>query len=220
MAEPVGTAEERWSARADAEAASARVMEELAAELEARLGATELALRLRGAAEDERRHAALCAPFASPSQETRRLAPPTSRGAGPVERLLEGVIFLLAAGEPFAIAQLQATIAAGPAPEVRAVLESILADELRHAALGWELVDALLADPSVDRAVIAPLALRVATHAMLAAARSAPVVGDHDRGVLSRAEVDVVVRAAMERWVGPSLLRRGLWPAGAGAAER
>jgi hypothetical protein len=189
----------RWASRADAEAASALALEALAAEVAELLPGSALPDDIRAVADDERRHARLAASLAPASEAPQPLGMPTWRGGHPITATLERAIFLLAAGETFAVATLSAA-AAGPLhAHVRPILEAILADERRHAALGWVVVAELAsALPPEARPNAALAATRAAGLAAVGAVRSAPEAADPHWGVLDAAQVRARVQPLLE----------------------
>jgi hypothetical protein len=207
----------RWVSRARAEAASADHFELMARRLHDAGLTSELVDRLRAAALDERRHATLCDDVAcslgSPAapRTDNALGLPPLRGATAAARLVEEVIFLLAAGESLAIALLREAQQPPCEPSIAAVLAQIEADEQLHAALGWELLDALAAAHPAEAPSWSALAPRMAVLVQLGAEATAPPADHRRHGVLGRQAVSVVCGHTLATRVAPALLRRALW---------
>jgi hypothetical protein len=198
MAEDEALAAARWSARAAAEAASADRFDQIAVLLPAHGVPDPLVDRLLSAAADERRHASICAEIAQAfpnptAPDPRALGLPTLRGATPAARLAEELTFLLAAGETIADA-----------------LRQIQADEVRHAALGWALLDALRTS-APDAEAWAPALSRMGALVVFGAIDGAPERGIPTWGVLDRGTVRRQAGAALSAQIAPALARRGLW---------
>jgi hypothetical protein len=215
MAEDEALAAARWSARAAAEAASADRFDQIAVLLPAHGVPDPLVDRLLSAAADERRHASICAEIAQAfpnptAPDPRALGLPTLRGATPAARLAEELTFLLAAGETLAIALLDAAAAPPCAPTIADALRQIQADEVRHAALGWALLDALRTS-APDAEAWAPALSRMGALVVFGAIDGAPERGIPTWGVLDRGTVRRQAGAALSAQIAPALARRGLW---------
>lgn len=215
MAEDEALAASRWSARAAAESASADRFDQIAVLLPAHGVPDALVDRLLAAAADERRHASICAEIARTLPDPtasgpRALGLPPLRGDTPAARLAEELTFLLAAGETLAISLLDAAAAPPCAPAIADALRQIQADEVRHAALGWELLDALRAS-APDAEAWAPALSRMAALVVFSAIDGAPDGGAPTWGVLDRARVRRQAGAALHEQIAPALARRGLW---------
>ncbi len=207
----------RWASRAHAEDASADHFEALADRIGGLGVPAVLADRLRIAASDERRHAIACRNVVERLGGTVGPAPtaalglPPGLGTDPRTVAAEEVTFLLAAGESVAIRLLEAARAEPCADWVSAAITPILGDERSHAKLGWDLLDALVA---LDASVVATWSQvlpRMAVFVGFGSVASAPEAGDRVHGVLDKADVERVVKAALARDVAPQLGRRGLW---------
>ncbi len=207
----------RWASRAHAEDASADHFEALADRM-VDLGVPAVfADRLRIAASDERRHAVACRNVVERlggvlgPRPSGALGLPPGVGTDAHTAAAEEVTFLLAAGESVAIRLLEAARAEPCADWVSATITPILGDERSHAKLGWDLLDALvLLDASVVAAWSQVLP-RMAVFVTVGSVAAAPEAGDRVHGVLDKADVERVAKAALARDVAPQLGRRGLW---------
>ncbi len=149
-----------WQDRMHNEHVSARVFAGLIPQL-MRAGVNDARLSAVAAMiEDELRHARLCASVVSalggvPLVDLGELPPvPEHEDAGPLEALLRNVLSICCLSETVAVAQVEAE-RLHARPELAVVLQQILADEVRHARFGWELLDELM--PRVDAAMRARL---------------------------------------------------------------
>lgn len=176
----------------------------------------DLAVRLHAAAADERRHVAACLAVAEADEpgDAYLDVPPVDSDDHRV-RFACDVTYLQAAGETVAVALLGASVQPPCRDDLAGTLSATLADEQRHAALGWELLDAMLAAHPDVRPTLARLLPLQAVRVVRAAEAAAPEAGEDLRqwGVLPRGEV--------RRWRSRRLLRRwrckparpGVWSA-------
>lgn len=132
-----------WVFRCRVELEAEARFERLAARME-RLGdPVELVALARGAAADERRHAALCAEEAGRLGEEPSLAPVrvlpeiAPAGASPGERVLYELTAASCISETESVTVLTALLEAARAPGLRRTLRALARDEVRHARLGW-----------------------------------------------------------------------------------
>ncbi len=137
-----------WSNRATLERLSEERFRRLAGELAATGAHEEVVALCARAADDEHRHAALCATMAASFADP---ALPVDRGllveaprdpapaAGPPsrERVLLDMIALSCIGETFNAAYLTASLAVARDPATRDATHELLRDEVVHARLGW-----------------------------------------------------------------------------------
>lgn len=210
----------RWRRRTLAERASAHEMEGLAQRFEALSpGSTRVPRALRRAAEDERRHAGLCAEVLDrlgvplpPEGAARPTLPPSESGDLPIA-LVEHVVFLLVAGERIAASMLTEAAAQASAPGIPELLRQIAKDEAHHAALGWVALDAAMLTLSVPaQQVAAELATRQALRAVVAASMVGEVDEDSSRwGLLDPARAMAIARGGLQSHIAPGLQQRGLW---------
>jgi hypothetical protein len=145
---------QRWQCRAENELRTSSGFCQLDAELR-RFGAPEDVLILTAAAiDDEARHAELCRRISEiyaghPVSLTvpSDLPPPVFAVCAP--RVHQALFAALhsAINETLAVTYLAACLAEARAEAARRVLKSLLADEVRHARIGW----AVLASPRLDR---------------------------------------------------------------------
>lgn len=100
-------------------------------------------------------HALLCARVATalggePVAEIPEALPemPVHADASAIEALLRDVISVSCCSETVAVALVATEREQAATPEIRGVLEQILADEVKHARFGWKLLDEV--GPSLD----------------------------------------------------------------------
>jgi hypothetical protein len=143
-----------WQQRMHNEHVSARVFAALIPQL-MRAGINDGRLSAVAAMiEEELGHARLCAAAVTALGGTAVVAlgelaeVPRHDDAEPVEALLRNVISIACVSETIAVAQIEAEHEAAGPPPLRAILRSILADEVGHARFGWKLLDDLM--PEVD----------------------------------------------------------------------
>jgi hypothetical protein len=160
---------------AQLEASSVRAFAELSREL-ARNGAPEpLVVAARASANDERRHAraisALARRFGAAVPRVRtRATPRRSLAAMAEENAVEGCV-----RETFGALLAAWQAARAKDPEVRAAMAAIAVDELRHAALAWEIAAWAEARLSpAKRRRVARARRRAAARLVAAAARPEP----------------------------------------------
>lgn len=156
-----GAAIATWRGRMVNETISARVFAVVLEQaLAAGLDGTWLR-RIGDAIGDELRHGRACAAVVvalggEARAEIAALATvPRHDDAGPVEALLRNALSVGCLSETVAVALIGAErLRAGPA-SLQQTLSAILADEVQHAKLGWDLVETLL--PTLDTAARARL---------------------------------------------------------------
>lgn len=143
-----------WRGRMVNETISARVFASLLQQaLAAGLDGSWLR-RIGDAITDELRHGRACAAVVvalggEARAEIAALTPvPQHEDAGPIEALLRNALSIGCLSETVAVALIGAErLRTGPAT-LEQTLSAILADEVQHARLGWELLEALL--PTLD----------------------------------------------------------------------
>jgi len=150
-----------WRGRMVNEHVSARIFAGLVPQL---MAAGVSAARQTAAATmiaDELRHARLCAAVLlglgeAPVAELPPLPPvPTHDDCDPVEALLRNTLSISCLSETVAVALIQAERQEIAVPEISAILQRILADEIQHARFGWTLLEELA--PGLDSATRARL---------------------------------------------------------------
>lgn len=214
---------EEWWYRAWAERDSARRYDRLLETMRAIDGPTHLIESCARAAEDERRHAVLCARLAArfdahdPFADRPTPADPLGPGGLPTaRRLLYEMVAFGCVTESLNASLLLETHDRATEPGVRAAAHALLSDEVQHARLGW----AWLAWAEQRGAVgwlaqHAPAMLRAAASEnltsgdALCARWSAPAVGHLPRDL----RVAIFVRCAVEV-IAPGLARFGVEPDG------
>ena len=132
-----------WSYRAQVELDAAARFRRLAADLE-RANALPIVVKLaREAADDEARHAELCAALAvhlggaAPRLLSRDAAPFQAVGLSPREAVLTETVIASCITETVAATALGELREQAADPLVRATVQQILRDEIGHARLGW-----------------------------------------------------------------------------------
>jgi hypothetical protein len=144
-----------WQARMVSEHVSARVFATLVTKLMAAGAARRHIAAVAAMIGQELDHALLCARVvATLGGEPRVELPdvltplPAHEDVSPIEGVLRDVISIGCASETVAVALVGAEREQAGSPALRAVLERILADEVKHARLGWKLVEELA--PGLD----------------------------------------------------------------------
>ncbi len=133
-----------WRQRRRVERQAAQRFERLAREL-AGVGADAAVIALaQTAAEDERRHAALCETLVvhfggapSPPDDAVVAAPIGIRGMTKRQRVLFEVVAMSCVTETLSTALLGALVERASDPHVYDTMHSILRDEIQHSRLGW-----------------------------------------------------------------------------------
>lgn len=122
---------------------------------------------LRAAMADEIRHARMCADLgaelgaSAPVYDAGIVRERLSTLQGPRLRLASLVLVEIAIGETLSASLFRAGRSLASEPRCRAVLTKIAGDEVRHARLGWEVIDDLWTTLSAqDRSVLADHARR------------------------------------------------------------
>jgi hypothetical protein len=130
-------AKEAWSFRARVEREASLRFARLAAEIAAFDPGSPVPPMMRKAAEDERRHLALCEELAGgpvAGGEDVRIAP---RSFGPREAALYETVAACCITETQSVATVTSLLAEDADPRVRAVLHAIARDEVDHSRMGW-----------------------------------------------------------------------------------
>lgn len=154
--EDVEAARTNWTNRMVSEHASARVFGSLLAQM-MRAGLPEDEIhRVAEMAQQELDHARLCARVlaslgGTPRAELPQLEDvPQHEDVSPLCAVLRNVVSIGCCSETVAVALVAAERElAGPEP-VRAVLDAILRDEIKHSRFGWRLLARLAPDLSAD----------------------------------------------------------------------
>ena len=132
-------AAQAWAFRAQVEREAAARFARLAEEIAAFDPGSPVPALMRAAADDERRHVALCAALAgaadqaAPAGDTR-LAP---RSFGAREAALYETVAACCITETESVATVASLLAEDALPRVREALHEIARDEIGHAQLGW-----------------------------------------------------------------------------------
>ncbi len=179
--------------------------------------------RIGDAITDELRHGRQCAAVVVAlggvaRAEVTWLPPvPEHADAAPVEALARNVLSVGCLSETVAVALIGAErLRTGPAA-LRETLSNILADEVQHSRLGWELLEALL--PRLDAAARARLDayLEVALRHLIAheqahlpAVDAVPSAAAEAVGVCSGAEAHSLLRGAIDEVILPRLSQLGI----------
>jgi hypothetical protein len=201
----------QWTAEAQAEHASVAAFARFALELMAHGAPPELLLGVHGAAADEVRHAraafALATAYAGAPVAPGPLAVPP-RAVPDLATLAAESAREAAVGETLATLVAAERLAAATDPAVRAALTRVVADEARHAALGWAVLRWAVASGGapVRAAVAEALAdLDAAVDAMADFQPASPPPDAVAHGVLSRARIHRALRSAAPRVLGPAI---------------
>jgi hypothetical protein len=134
---------ENWAFRARSEVESAARFARLSEELGRAGGAAQVVAGLLAAAEDERRHARLCASVAERfgRPDADRHAPPKERiGSSSLplrDQLLWEMVSAFCIGETMNASLLTTMLELCRDQAIRGVTRELLRDEVRHARLGW-----------------------------------------------------------------------------------
>jgi hypothetical protein len=207
-----------WAERHSFELEAAQRFAWLAIEFDA-VGASPTVRRLAArAADDERRHAALCATLSrhfgeavvrSGQPVVRRVAP---SGLERKDALIYDVVALACVTETLSTALLGALVDRASDSLARRAMHSILRDEVSHSRLGW----AYLAEAASARAMEAvsshlPAMLRsTLSDELFSCASIDPLEGElAGLGQLERVERRRIVRETLEKVVFPGLERFG-----------
>jgi hypothetical protein len=207
-----------WAERHAFELEAAQRFDWLASEFDA-VGASSTVRQLaERAADEERRHAELCATLSLYFGEADvRSGPPVVRRVAPAglerkDALIYDVVALACVTETLSTALLGALVDRASDSLARRTMHSILRDEVRHSRLGW----AYLAEAPSSRAMEAvsahlPAMLRSTLSDELFKRSSVdPLEGElAGLGQLERAERRRVVRETLEQVVFPGLERFG-----------
>lgn len=214
-------AAEAWGFRARVEQEAALRFDRLAALVAGFDPDSPVPALMRSAAEDERRHTALCAGLArslgtpvtlDPAADLPVIAP---RSLGPRQAVLYDVVAACCITETESMATLTTLLSGEPDPEVRDVLHAISRDEVGHSRMGW----AHLARESstAEVAFLAPLVPGMLAGTIDPGFFSA---GPHEEdaegllrlGVLPLAKKREVFLGTLEQVVFPGLERFGVDP--------
>ncbi len=155
-AEERKAAQVTWRARMVNEHISSRVFAALLPQMMKAGVRPALQAKVAKMIADELRHARSCAAVvAALGGEARAELPyledvPEHRDAAPLEALLRNVLSICCLSETVAVALISAEYFELESSAIGDVLKHILADEVRHARFGWELLDEVM--PSVDDA--------------------------------------------------------------------
>lgn len=144
----------RWARREWSEGVSALGYDRLAAGIAAALPGSDFPDRLRRAGDDERRHALLCGALRERHGGARVLVPCVETPNAPSsiraeDAILFEVVLNICVGESMNTCALMSELQEEREPQTRGHLRALLADEVRHARLGWSILDAVAATSSV-----------------------------------------------------------------------
>ncbi len=217
-----------WRARMVNEHGSAPVFEALAQQA-TRAGLAAVARELAGFADQERRHGALCGAVveALGGEAVAAIEAPTPvpghHDVAPLEALARNLISVCCMSETIAVALIDAERRSMPHGPLRALLSTILADEVGHARTGWRLLaswcdgdrPALDADARArlsDYVVVALAHQRAHQYAHLPLASRPPAVAAQ-WGLCDGADARSLCDDTLTQVVVPGLARLGLLPA-------
>lgn len=205
-----------WMADALLEHASVASFGRFALELLAIGAPAEFVVAAHQAALDEAEHTRLCLSIAAAYSDGEPIGPGAmpSIATMPIRTSLRDIALAAVAegcvGETVAAMSATRALAGCNEPEVRAVLETIAVDELRHAELAWRFVAwAVAASAEVRTAVEEAFADQAATNVGIAIASPAEdaVAADddgwHAAGRLSAESLRETIRESWERVIVP-----------------
>jgi len=205
-----------WQERADSETSVRTVFHQLVAELIATGAHPEVIEHAQRAAGDEARHAAVCTELASAyrGQQVAAAIEPAIRLPDYVEdkrlRAALHVVNLCCIGETLAVAFVEACVESCDDPALREIHRHHMADEIRHARLGWAHLASL---PAEVRAQIAPWIgelVRVNITAWESRIGQLPEAGVAGHGYPPRAQLIAAVRNAVSDLVLPGFQYVGI----------
>ena len=205
-----------WQTRAVSESTVRVVFDQLVAELAATGAHADVIALARHAADDEDRHAAICAELAAAYRGgiAEVIGEPTQRlpDFTPDVRLRAALhaITLCCISESLACAFVEACIDACDDAELRKIHTRHLADEVRHARIGWAHVASL---SEAERAAVEPFLediLRAQVVGWEARIATLPVDGMPGHGYPPRATLVDVIRGAVRELVLPGFAHVGI----------
>jgi hypothetical protein len=194
---------ERWRARQIQEHLAVGAFAELAWEIAAHGGEPVVLAMLTRAASDEVRHAEICRRAAAiflgedavPVRLRGTLSAPAYPEATPADRALHHVVEMCCLSETLTGVYLTETLAQTTHPTMRAVVESLLEDEIDHGRVGWAHLAAVIRERSAQtgaRPDVATEGLSRALPDMLDR-----TVGRALRGVAAAPEPESLARSAV-----------------------
>jgi hypothetical protein len=198
-----------WQARASSESSVRGVFEQLVAELTATGAHPEVIALAQRAEGDEARHAAICMELAAAYHGgpiTIALSPPVrlaDHGDAPRLRAALHVVNLCCISETIASAFVEACLADCDGETLRDVHGRHLADEIRHARIGWAHLASLSLDERGAVASRLPELLRIQVLAWETRIAELPEQGVPGHGYPPRAALLRVVHDAVRDLVLP-----------------
>lgn len=205
-----------WQARADSESSVRKVFHQLVRELIATGAHPAVIAHARSAAGDEARHAAVCTELATvyrgayvPSAIEPAIKLPDYVADKRLRAALH-VVNLCCVGETLAVAFVDACIDECEDPVLREIHRRHMADEVRHARLGWAHLASL---PAEVRAAIAPWIgelVRANQRAWETRIAELPEAGIPGHGYPPRAQLIAAVRNAVRDLVLPGFAYVGI----------
>ncbi len=207
---------ELWEQRAFSESSVRTVFHQLANDLDATGAHPDVVALARRAADDELRHAAMCTELASAYRGR-----PVAAAIAPAVRLPDYVpdrrmraalqaVNLSCIGETIAVAFVEACIAACRDSELRDIHRRHLADEVRHARVGWAHLASLTHDERARIAAWVPELVRVQLAEWESRISELPEHGVAGHAYPPRAELLTVVRNAVSEVVLPGFAYVGI----------
>lgn len=198
-----------WQSRASSESSVRSVFDQLIAELTATGAHREVIALAQRAADDEARHAQICAELAAVyhgAPITLALSPSVrlpDYGETPRMRAALHVVNLCCISETIASAFVEACLAASEGEMLRDVHGRHLADEVRHARIGWAHLATLSLDERGAVAARLPELLRVQVLAWESRIAELPEHGVPGHGYPPRADLIATVHGAVRDLVLP-----------------
>ena len=197
---PRREAGEAWAFRARVEREAARRFERLGAAISAFDPGSPVPALLERAAEDERRHAALCAElcvaYGQPVDDGAADEPIAPASLGPRAAVLYEMVAACCLTETESVATLATLLSEEAEPRVREVLHEIARDEVVHSRMGW-----------------AHLAREAAAHdvSFLSAWIPSMLSGTVDEGLFTRGEPEPDAEALLRHGVLPRSRKREIF---------
>jgi hypothetical protein len=198
-----------WQMRAASESSVRGVFTQLVADFVAINAHPEVIALARRAMDDEARHARICAELAAAYRNDAPIeaTPPPVRlpdYAVPARmRVALHAVNLCCIGETIATAFVEACIAACAWPELREIHGRHLADEIRHAQIGWAHLGTLGVEERAEVATWIPALLRAQVEQWEARLGELPEAGVEGHGYPPRALLIAVVHGAVRDLVLP-----------------
>jgi hypothetical protein len=205
-----------WQERAESESAVRTVFHQLADELAATGGHPDVVTLARRSAADEIRHAAVCSELAT-AYRGSHVAPPSPPAVRlpdyTTDRRLRAALHavnLCCIGETLAVAFVEACLADCADGTLREIHSRHLADEVRHARVGWAQLASLSESERAAVAVWIPELLRQQIAAWESRIGDLPEAGVPGHAYPPRAQLIEAIRVAVRELVLPGFAYVGI----------